>query len=252
MSASPTTPAGIGIARSARGRRHGTGCRRASRTSCRSSTSTWSSPCRRRSPTSPCRTRRRSTASCSRPRPRPSGPSPPTRSTSAPRSASLRAAHLGPDAAATTRTSTVVVPGGGPLAGRHPLDRLPPGVLPAGQGAVAAVPAAGSRSDLVRAPSPTGAALLRRSRAARRPARLRRPSARRCARRLGRLRQTALRRPGGGAGLPRPLHPPRRDLRTTAWSAQTTASLLSGGRTAASSAGIRCPAVVCKQTTRGG
>ena len=49
---SPAPAVATGIARSAKGLRRGTGCRRASRICCRSNTSTWSSPCRRRSRTS--------------------------------------------------------------------------------------------------------------------------------------------------------------------------------------------------------
>ena len=54
--------------------------------------------------------------------------------------------------------------------------------------------------------------LLRRSRAPRRQARLRRRARAVAPLRVGRLRQAALRRTPGRARLSRPLHPPRRDL----------------------------------------
>ena len=54
---SPTTRAATAIARSARPAPHDAGSRRARPICCRWSTTTWSSRCRRRSPTSPTRTR---------------------------------------------------------------------------------------------------------------------------------------------------------------------------------------------------
>ena len=68
-SASPTTPAATGTAPSASGRPR-PGWRRARPSSCRSPTSTWCSPCRPPSVSSPTRTRPGSTGCCSRPRPR--------------------------------------------------------------------------------------------------------------------------------------------------------------------------------------
>ena len=74
---------------------------------------------------------------------------------------------------------------------------------------VAAVPAALSRTSRRRLRR-RRAALLRRSRSARRAPRLRRPLRGAAPDRLGGLRQAALRRPRAGAGLSRPLHPSRR------------------------------------------
>ena len=94
-----------------------------------------------------------------------------------------------------------IVPGGG-LARPHALDRLPTRVLPVGQGAQPAVPAALSRAPRRRLRR-RRAALLRRSRPARRAPRLRRPLRGAAPDRLGGLRQAALRRPRAGAGLSR-------------------------------------------------
>ena len=74
---------------------------------------------------------------------------------------------------------------------------------------VAAFPAALSRTPRHRLRR-RRAALLRRPRSACRAPRLRRPLRGAAPDRLGGLRQAALRRPRAGAGLSRPLHPPRR------------------------------------------
>ena len=79
---------------------------RRSRVAARRISSTSSLRSRRRSARSPCRTRGRSTASCSRPPPRPCSRSPPTRSTSGPRSASWPSSTPGARTCSTTRTST--------------------------------------------------------------------------------------------------------------------------------------------------
>src|SRR5271166_5224710 len=85
---SPITAAVTATAPSARQRQPETGWRHARLSSCRCLTSTWSSRCQARSPTSPTTTKRRSTTSCSRPQPRPCSPSRPIPGTWAPTSAS--------------------------------------------------------------------------------------------------------------------------------------------------------------------
>ena len=80
---------------------------------CRSSTSTSSSPCRRRSPPSRTRTRPWSTTSCSTPPPRPCAPSPPIPSTWAPRSASSPSCTPGARTCCITRTCTASCPAAG-------------------------------------------------------------------------------------------------------------------------------------------
>ncbi len=78
---SPTTVAVTGTALSARRQQPGSGSKRARPTCCRCLTSTWYSRCQARSPTSPSKTRRWSTTSCSRPQPRPCSPSQPSQLT---------------------------------------------------------------------------------------------------------------------------------------------------------------------------
>lgn len=130
--------------------------------SCRSPTSTSSSRCRRRSARSRSRTRRWSTASCSAPPPRRCASSPPIRAISERKSAGSRCGTAGPGAAASP-AYPLHRPWRRPRTGRDPLDRLPAGVLPVGQGPGTAVPppvSAASRQGLRRGRAP----LLRRSR----------------------------------------------------------------------------------------
>ena len=84
---SPTIPAAIGTAPSAKGSREPNGWPIAAPNFCQSRIFISSSPCRPRSQRSPCRTRRSSTISSSKPRPRRSAPSVPIPNISAPRSA---------------------------------------------------------------------------------------------------------------------------------------------------------------------
>ena len=179
-SAAPTTPAATGTARSARARPAPTGSRPGRPSCCRCRTSTSSSPCRRRSPRSPSRTRRWSTPSCSGPRPR--------------RCAAIAAdpKHLGAEIGVVAVLHTwgqnlhhhphvhCVVPGGGLVARRHPLDRLPAGLLPAGPRAVAAVPPAVPATSCGRLRRGR-ARLLRRARRPGRAGRLRPPARAHCA-----------------------------------------------------------------------
>ena len=111
-----------------------------SRTSRLPSISTWCSPCRKRSPRSPIRTRRWSTASSSGPRPKPYAPSPPTPSTWAPRSASSPCSTPGDRTCMHHPASALRRPRRRALARRHPLDLLPAGFLPARPRAVPPVP----------------------------------------------------------------------------------------------------------------
>jgi hypothetical protein len=107
MSGPPTTRAATGIARSARGRPAPSGSPPDKPNCCRFNTSTSCSPCRRRWPRLPPRTRRRSTPSCSEPRPRRCEASRPTRSISAPRSASSPCSTPGARTCTTIRMSIV-------------------------------------------------------------------------------------------------------------------------------------------------
>ena len=110
---SPTTRAATATAPSARPPPPRTGWRPGKPNCCPSNTSTWSSPCRRRSARSPCRTHAWSTASCSRPPPRPCSRSPPTPSTSGPRSASWPCSTPGARTCSITPTCTASCPGAG-------------------------------------------------------------------------------------------------------------------------------------------
>ena len=87
---SHTTAAATGTARSVKGARRANGWPSARPSFCPCPISTWCSRCPPASPISPSRTRRRSTAFCSRLRPRPCSRSPPIPSISAPGSASSR------------------------------------------------------------------------------------------------------------------------------------------------------------------
>ena len=95
------------------------------------------------------------------------------------------------------------------VARRHALDLLPARLLPARACAVAPVSPAlsGGTASGLRCGQ---AGLLRRSRPPGAARRLQPPACRGPSPRMGRLRQAAVRRPGAGAGLSRPLHPPRR------------------------------------------
>ena len=127
--------------------------------------------------------------------------------TSAPRSAASPCCIPGTRRCSTIRTSTASCRA---AASRTTAGAGSPAhwVLPIGQGR-SPVPAPVSRRRRRRLRR-RRAALPRRSRPARRSPRLRHPLRGAAPDRLGGLRQTALRRPRAGAGLSRPLHPPRR------------------------------------------
>ncbi len=208
MSTSPTTRAATGTARSARPGRRAPGWRPARPSCCPSAISTWSSPCRRRSPTSPTRTSAVYDLLM-------------TASAETTLTIAADAKHLGARIGITSVLHAwgsamthhphahMIVPAAA-VGGRVGMDRVPGELLPAGARAVAAVPAAVSR----------GAAKLHRAgrlaffgehagladsvRLQRLPRALREH-------RVGGLRQGAVRGPGG-ARLSQPLHPPRGDL----------------------------------------
>ena len=230
ISASPTTPAATGTARSASRSPAPSGSRtgRPNCSTCRTSTS--SSPCRTRSPPSPSRTRPRSTTSCSAPRPRPCARSPPIRSIWAPRSASSPCCTPGGRTCCTIRTCIASCPAAGSRRTASSWIACRPGFfLPvrvlsrlfrrlflhelekafdAGQLRFfsSLQPAAGAGG--VPAPPGTGS-----------------PG------RMGRLRQAALRRAAAGPRLCRALHPPRRHLQQPPARRSTTARSASAGRT---------------------
>ena len=85
---------------------------------------------------------------------------------------------------------------------------------------------------LLRAAFEQGQALLpREARRAGRPGRVPAPARRQRQDRVGRLRQAAVRRPGAGAEVPGPVHPPGGDQQPAGWSPWRTARSRSAGRT---------------------
>ena len=115
------------------------GSNAAARTCCRSSTSTSSSPCPRRSPRSPPRTRPSSTVCSSGPAPIRSARSLPTRATPAPSSASSRSSIPGARRSCTIPICTASFRVGARQRQQR-LDCLPPRVLPAGPGPAPLLP----------------------------------------------------------------------------------------------------------------
>ena len=180
-----------------------------------------------------------STPSCSAPRPRRCAPSPPTPSTSAPRSASSPCCTPGARPCTIIRTSIASCP----AAACRPTA---PAGSPAG-------PASSCRSACSRrlfrrlflqslqAAFDAGQlgffgdlADLADARRLRRP-----PATSFGAHRLGRLRQAAVRRPRAGAGLSRPLHPSRRHRQLPPGRAGRRPGRASAGRTIATTASPR-------------
>ena len=102
---SATTPAATGTARSVKAPPRANGWRNARPSFCRCLTTTWCSRCPRRSAPSPGRTRRKSTAFCSRRRPRRCLRSQPIPSIWAPGLASRRCCTVGAQRSLTTPTS---------------------------------------------------------------------------------------------------------------------------------------------------
>ena len=191
-------------------RRRASGWRPGRPSCCRSSIFTSSSRSRRRSARLRCRTRRRSTASCSKPPPRPCGRSPPTRSTSGPRSASwpsstpgARTCNIIPTSIASCRAAGSS-PDGSRWVPCRPGFFLPVRVL--------SRVFRGKFLALLKAAFDRGKLSFHGKLAdAGRPGRV--PTPARCQRqdRMGRLRQAPVRRPGTGAEVPGPVHPPRGD-----------------------------------------
>ncbi len=170
----PTTPAATGIARSARA-----GARRVARGPAGRAAAGAVLPRRLHAAGAGGRDRlpeqgRRSTPSCSAPRPRRCAPSPPTRSISAPRSASSPCSTPGARTCTIIRMSIASCPAAARSPRRHALGRLPPRLLPAGARALAPLPAAVPRRAARRLRG-RRARLLRRSRRARRTRQLRPP-----------------------------------------------------------------------------
>src|SRR5271157_4463776 len=110
---SPSTAAAIGIARSVKGARRGSGSPNGRPSCCPYPTSMWSIRCPHPSLTSPIRTRLRSTASCSRPRQRLPFGLPPIPSGLARASASTSVLHIWGSAMTHHPHVHMIVPGGG-------------------------------------------------------------------------------------------------------------------------------------------
>jgi hypothetical protein len=203
---SPTTPAATGTARSARAARPSAGWMPARPICCRWSTTTWSSRCRRPSPTSRTRTRRRCTACCST--------SPPRRCCD----------HRGrPQAPGRRIGATLVLHTWGSALTHHPhVHGIVPGGGLAPDGSPGWPAGRGSSCRCACCRGCSGAASWRncsgctRRQAAGSSASTRRwptPGVQGLAGaaaqvRVGGLRQAAVRRAAGGAGLPVALHAP--------------------------------------------
>ena len=179
---------------------------------------------------------RASTTSCSAPPPRPCAPSPPIPSTWAPRSASSPSCTPGARTCMHHPHLHCVVPGGGCVARRPALDRLPAGLLPAGAGAVARCSAACSSTQLQQAFDDRRAALLQRAGAA--------AGARRLRPATWRPWPTAewvvyakppFGGPAAGPRVSRPLHASRGHLQQPADRVRRRSSQPSAGRTTARS-----------------
>ena len=234
-SASPTTPAATGTARSARARPAPNGWPRARPSCCRCRTSMSSSPCRRRSPRSPSRTRPMVYAILFR------------AAAETLRTIAADPKHLGAEIGLVAVLHTwgqnlhhhphvhCVVPGGGPsLDGTRWVACRPGFFLPVRvlsrlfrrlfldelQAAFEAGEL-GFFGELAGLAEP--AAFARRLRAA-------------APGRLGRLRQAAVRRPRTGAGLSRPLYPSRRHRQQPPGQPDRRPRSPSAGRTIATTA----------------
>ena len=131
-----------------------------------------------------------------------------------------------------------VVPGGGLSPDALALGRLPAGILPAGPRPQPRLPG----QVPVAAPGrlrPGAARLPRQAQPAGRPGRIPTPARRQCPDRVGRLRQAALRRPGAGAEVPGPVHPPGGDQQPPAGRPGGRPRSRSAGRTTPTAGGGR-------------
>ena len=184
---------------------------------------------RRRSPPSPTRTRRWSTASSSAPPPRPCAPSPPIPKHLGAEIGFFAVLHTWGQTPASSSAPALRRPRRRPVARRHALDRLPARVLPAGAGPLPPLPPpvpGAPRESLRRRQAAVLGALAALSDPTPSPRYLA-P----CARPSGSSTPSRPSPDRTGARLRRPLHPPRRHLQQSPARHRATATFASAGRT---------------------